>query len=231
MPLRLLWRRSRVWAGVVLAFALLGVLTLLLAMLWRPSSKAFPIQGITVTEANGPIQWFAIKAQNPIRFAYVRATIGADEQDARFAENWNGLYEAGVRRGAIHVFSLCQLAADQAGNFVAHVPAHTDALPMALELDFRSDCPARPDRRVVLLEIAHFLQAVEARTGKPALLKVTPSFEARYRVGTAFARKLWAAQSFFPPAYFDKPWAMWQANAYRRIQGMAGPVEWNVMAR
>lgn len=231
MPLRVLWRRSRIWVGVALALGLVGLFVLLLAMLWRPSDKAFPIQGLTVTEHNGPINWFEIKAKDQIRFAYVRATIGAGEQDARFAENWDGLYQAGVRRGAIHVFSLCQLAADQAGNFVANVPAHADALPMAVELDFQSDCPARPDRRVVLLEIAHFIQAVEERTGKLVVLKVTPGFEARYRVGIAFARKLWAVQSFFPPSYFDKAWAMWQANAYRRIQGVAGPVEWNVMAR
>lgn len=231
MALRRLWRRLRVVLAVVFALVLVGWVGWLIAIAWRPAAHAFPRQGVDVSEKHGDIDWFEVKAAAGIDFAYVRATIGADRRDARFAANWNRLYAAGVPRGAIHVFSLCQLATDQAGNFVATVPRAGDPLPMAVELDFQPGCAARPDRDVVLLEIRHFLDAVEPQTRKPALLKVTKAFEARYRVSEGLPRQLWSVQPFFPPAYFDKPWTMWQAHDFRRIEGVAAPVNWDVMAR
>jgi lysozyme len=231
VPLRVLWRRARLFAGVGLSVGMVAFLIGVLALGWQPSQRAFPHQGLDVTERNGPIEWFGLKARSGIGFAYARATIGAKGKDARFPDYWRGMYEAGVPRGAIHLFSLCQLAADQAGNFVSSVPGTPDQLPMALDLDLRSDCPARPDRGVVLGEIRHFLQAVEAEAGKPAILKVSPAFEARYRVSEEIPRELWSVQSFIVPAYFDRPWTMWQASAYRRLDGVDGLVHWDVRAK
>ncbi len=44
--------------------------------------------------------------------------------------------EAGVQAGAIHRYSLCQLATDQAANFIRHVPRRADALPAVVWLDY-----------------------------------------------------------------------------------------------
>ncbi len=230
MAARILWRRTRILAGVGLALAVIALCAWLLAINWRPTQRDFPAQGIDVSAAQGEINWWAIKADG-IRFAYARATIGATERDPRFDANWRAMFETGTPHGAIHVFSLCQLAADQAGNFVATVPRSPDELPMALELDFTPDCPARPAREVVIGEIGRFLTGVETDMGKAAVLKVTRRFEDYYHVSQAFPRKLWSVQAFFPPAYFDKPWTMWQASSFRRIEGVAGPVNWDVMAR
>lgn len=231
MALRVLWRRTRVFAGVTLALALIGLTGLLLAINWMPDRQAFPHQGIDVSERNGEINWWGVKKTYGIEFAYARATMGAKDRDARFPDYWRGLYEAGVPRGAIHVFSLCQLAADQAGNLVSTVPRSDDQLPVALLLDFESDCPARPERHVVIGEINRFLAGVEAHTGKPAILKVSGAFESQYRISEGIQRKLWSVQAFFPGSYFDKPWTMWQASGFRRIEGVSGGVNWDVMVK
>jgi lysozyme len=188
------------------------------------------VQGVDVAEAQGPIDWWKVKAVG-IDFAYARATIGARGRDARFLETWRGLYRAGIPHGAIHAFSLCQLAADQASNFLRAVPRHPDLLPPALELDFEPSCPARPTRAVVIGEIDHFLTMVEARTGQRALLKITRRFEDAYRVSASIRRPYWSVGAFFPPSYFDKPWTMWQASSFRRIDGASGAVNWDVMAK
>ncbi|MDF7776013.1 GH25 family lysozyme [Sphingomonas sp. AOB5] len=219
------------FAGVTLALALIGLTGFLLAINWKPDERAFPEQGIDVSERNGAINWWGVKRAYGVRFVYARATMGAKERDARFADYWRGLYEAGIPRGAIHVFSLCQLAADQAGNLVSTVPRSDDQLPVALMLDFEGSCPARPERDVVIGEINRFLEGVEAHTGKPAILKVSSAFEDRYRVSAGIQRKLWSVQAFFPGSYFDKPWTMWQASSFRRIEGVAGMVNWNVMVK
>ncbi|MES2442268.1 MAG: GH25 family lysozyme [Pseudomonadota bacterium] len=230
-PARILWRRTRIGAGFALALALIGFLAWLAAVNWRPDAKAFPLQGIDVSEAQGPIDWWTVKANSEVGFAYARATIGADRRDKSFGRNWRGLYAVAMPRGAIHSFSLCQLAADQAGNFVKTVPRSDDQLPMALDLDFDPGCAARPERNVVLGEIGRFLAGVEAPAGKPAILRVSRAFEARYRVSQAIPRRLWSVQPFFPPDYFDKPWTMWQASGFRRIEGVPRAVNWDVMVK
>ncbi|MEI9850847.1 MAG: GH25 family lysozyme [Sphingomonas sp.] len=231
MSARIFWQRARVFLGVLLALALVGLCAWLFVLNWRPSERTFPIQGIDVSAAHGAIDWRRVTATSSLSFAYVRATMGAAGRDRRFAFNWRESFKAGVPHGAIHVFSLCQLAADQAGNLARRVPSRREDLPVALELDFDPECAARPDRAVVLTEIARFLAGAEAHSGKRAVLKISRPFEERYRVSAAIRRPLWSVQAFSPPSYFDKPWTIWQASSFRRIEGVAGPVNWDVMAR
>lgn len=223
-------RRARTVAGFAIALALIGVCAAMFGISWRPSPEHFPIQGPDVSEATGPIDWFTLHGSGA-DFAYARATSGADHQDTRFAENWAGMYEAGVRRGALHVFSLCRLAADQAANFVRTVPRDSDQLPVAVFLDFEPGCVARPDRDVVIGEIRRLLIALETHSGKPTLLMVARPFEVQYRVAEGIPRNLWAVGAFFPPSYFPRPWRMWQANRFRRLAGAEQLLHWNVVAK
>ncbi|QIG80459.1 glycosyl hydrolase [Sphingosinithalassobacter tenebrarum] len=216
-------------AGVALALALIGLLASLFAITWRPDIRDFPVQGVDIDETQGSTHWFALKAAGA-RFGYARATIGADRHDSRFETHWQGMYEAGIARGAIHVFSLCQLSSDQASNFVTTVPRHGDQLPAAVDLDFRDDCPAHPDRRVVLTELHLLLAAIERHLGKSPVLRVSRRFEERYGVSRAFPNRLWAVQSFFPPDYLARRWTLWQATTIRRVKGAGGTINWNVIA-
>lgn len=228
---RLWWRRVRIGGGIALSLALVALTGWLIAINWQPDRGAFPVQGVDISEANPPVDWFAVKATGEIQFVYARASMGATGRDERFQMHWAGLFQAGIERGAIHVFSLCQLAADQAGNLVATVPPSPDALPVALDLSFQPGCAAYPERAVVLSEIERFIKGVEGATAKPVILRISPEFEARYQISRAVPRKLWSVQQFFPPAYFDKPWTMWQASRVRRFAGIGGAVNWNVMVK
>ncbi len=230
MATRSLVKRVRLAGGILLIVGLLIICVWMAAISWRPSPAEYPLQGMDVTEDMEMIDWFGVKDAD-VDFVYVRATIGADRRDALFARNWAGLYEADVRRGAIHVFSLCRLARDQAANFVTTVPRVADALPAAVDLDFEADCPARPDRAVLLDELKTFISAIETHSGKPVLLKLSSAFEAQYEVSAAIRRGLWMSQSFFAPDYATRPWRMWQASRIRRVPGIARPVHWNVVAR
>ena len=228
---RLWWRRTRILGGIALGLALVALTAWLFAINWQPDRNAFPVQGVDISEANPAVDWFAVKQTREVQFVYVRASMGATGRDAMFPMHWAGLQQAEIRRGAIHIFSLCQLAADQAGNLVATVPPSPDALPVALDLAFDPACAAHPERAVVLSEISRFVKGVEGATAKPVILRITPEFEARYHVSRAIPRKLWSVQQFFPPAYFDKRWTMWQASRMRRFAGIGGTVNWNVMVK
>lgn len=228
MHFRLWGKRIGLAGAVVIAAGLLAIVAWTLALSWRPSDK-YPFQGVDVAENQGAVDWWAVR-HGGADFAYLRATIGSDRRDARFTTDWADVYATGMRRGALHAYSLCQLAADQANNFNTTVPHDPDALPAAVTLDFTEDCTARPERSVLIGEVRRYLTMVEAHTGKPVLLKVTKRFEQAYRITAAIGRPVWAVQDFFPPDYPARPWRMWQASDMRRIDGIDGPVRWNVVA-
>lgn len=228
MSIRRWGRRVEIGGALVIVVGLAVIVAWTLALSWRPSD-GYRFQGVDVSAANGAIDWWTVK-KGGADFAYLRATGGTDGRDDRFEANWAGVYEAGLRRGATHAYSICRLAADQANNFNTTVPRTEEALPAAVELDFVADCPSRPERAIVLDELRRFLTMVEAHTGKPVLLKISKRFDAAYGVTAAIPRPVWAVQDFFPPDYPARRWRMWQASDMRRIDGVEGAVHWDVVA-
>ncbi|KQN71737.1 GH25 family lysozyme [Sphingomonas sp. Leaf62] len=196
---------------------------------WTPERARFPVQGLTVSAADGAIDWPTARARGA-DFAYVTASQGT-QRDAAFETNWNGAHSAGLRQGALHVFSLCEPTADQVTAYLTTVPRAADALPATLALDFADDCATRPTRAQVLTAIRGFLAPAEYHDGRPMMLRISPAFEDEYRVSAAIVRPLWAQRRFFEPAYLAQPWRMWQANPARRFDGVARPVAWSVAAQ
>ncbi|WP_448664901.1 GH25 family lysozyme [Sphingomonas sp. CJ20] len=217
---------------VAAALAVLGVAVAgwVYARSWHPRPADFPVQGVDVTADDGPINWWEAR-KDGVQFVYARATAGAGYRDPGFVEHWRGAAEAGLKRGAIHVYSLCQPAARQADNFVSTVARTEDQLAPAIDLDFESDCAARPTRGTVVAEIDRLATAIETHLGKPAVLRISPAFESHYAISGTNSRPLWATRFFFRPAYLVRPWAMWQASGMRRIRGANRPINWDVMAR
>jgi len=215
-------------AGGLLAVVLLAGLALWWAARWTPDRTRFPIQGVTISADNGDVHWGSIKAAGA-DFAYVVATDGTAGLDPTFTRNLAAAREVGVQIGAIHRYSLCQLATDQAANFIRHVPRRADALPAVVWLDYDDRCPDRPTRALLLSELATFLAQIEAHSGKRSLIAPGPSFEADYKVTQGIARTTWLRRDFFEPDYGAHPWAMWQANSHIRLTGADGTVGWNVL--
>ncbi|PXA99520.1 glycosyl hydrolase [Nostoc sp. 3335mG] len=195
---------------------------------WAPDPARFAVQGFTVSAGEGDVDWPMVRARGA-DFAYVTASRGT-QRDPAFEANWNGAHAAGLRHGALHVFSLCEPTADQLTAYLTTVPRQADALPTALSLDFAEDCATRPTRAQVLTAIRGFLGPAEYHDGRPIMLRISPAFEKEYRVSEAIVRPLWATRRFFEPAYLARPWRMWQANPLRRIDGVERPVAWSVAA-
>jgi lysozyme len=212
----------------LVALAIAAVLLWTFATRWTPSRTTYPLQGVDISADQGEIDWRKVRADGT-DFAYIKASEGADIRDSRFAENWQAAREAGLRRGATHSFTLCRLARDQATNFIATVPREANMLPAVIDLKFDGTCAARPDRKVLLTEIALFIEMVEAHTGKAMILYMTKDFDETYQISSAVDRSLWLRRVFLAPNYGSHPWVIWQANNKKRIDGIAGPVNWNVV--
>ncbi|WP_448140433.1 GH25 family lysozyme [Sphingopyxis fribergensis] len=215
--------------GATIALLLLAAgLALWWAARWTPDRTLYPTQGVTIDAGNGDVHWGSIKAAGA-DFAYIMGTDGSAAIDPKFVRNMAAAREAGVQAGAIHRYSLCQLATDQAANFIRHVPRRADALPAVVWLDYDDRCPDRPTRALLLSELATFLAQIEAHMGKRSLIAPGPAFEADYRVTQGIARTTWLRRDFFEPDYGAHPWAMWQANNHVRLSGAEGTVGWNVL--
>jgi len=221
--------RNRLILGALAVLAIAAVVAWRWSLGWQPDAGRFPVQGLTVAAGDGAIDWATVRARGA-DFAFVTASNGTT-RDPSFEANWNGAHDAGLRHGALHVFSLCEPTADQVTAYLTTVPRAADALPAALALDITDGCDARPTRAQVLTAIRGFLNPAEYHDGRPMMLRISPAFEREYRVSEAIVRPLWATRRFFEPDYLARPWRMWQATPARTIDGVANPVAWSVAAQ
>lgn len=218
------------WGAILLA-VLLGVFVVWNYIAgWAPSRDEYKVQGIVVSQANGKPEWAHLGATG-VDFAYITAVEGARGRDAQFQANLEGVQQAGIRYGALHHFDICRLASDQATLFITTVPRNEAALPPAVQLDFSETCKGRPNRALILSELATFLNQIEAHSGSPAILLLTPEFEKEYRVSSAIDRTVWLEDNWFLPDYSARPWVMWTANTARHVDGLDGPVRWVVVRK
>jgi len=95
--------------------------------------------GVDVFRKNGVIDWHKV-ARVGIQFAFVKATEGSTHVDDKFGDNWAGLADTPLIRGAYHLFLAGVDAAKQADNFITTVGALDKAgdLPPTLDLEWFS---------------------------------------------------------------------------------------------
>jgi lysozyme len=216
------------WGAIAIAL-LLGAFVLWRVIVgWAPSRDDYPVQGIVVDASNAQPVWSTL-ANTGVDFAYLTATEGDKNRDATFAANLEAVRDVGIRYGALHKFDICRLASDQATLFITTVPRSPNALPPAVALGYSQSCTSKPDRALILSEVATFLSQIEAHSGTPAVLLLEPDFEAQYRISAAIDRNVWLQRTWMLPDYAAKPWVMWTANSARRIDGIDGAVRWVVM--
>ncbi|KQN93134.1 hypothetical protein ASE95_11260 [Sphingomonas sp. Leaf231] len=212
---------------VLAAFALAGVAGWRLAMRWSPPLERYPVQGVDVSETTGTIVWPVLKGAGA-QFGYAVATVGATTRDRNFQANWDAMARIGMKRGAMHVFSFCQSPRVQGDVFNTVVPRDLRALPAAIAFDYDAQCPDRPQRAALVAGVRAMIERIEAHTGTPVILRIAADVEDDYRLTEAFDRRWWAAGKFLKPAYGSRPWAIWRASDMRHIDGVQGPVNWNV---
>lgn len=215
-------------AAISLLIAAVGIGAWQYALHWRPSEWRYPRQGIDVSHHQGVIDWAALPAQQ-VDFAYIKATEGGDHRDRRFVENWAAAGHVGIARGAYHFFTLCRSGVEQAANFIATVPLDAAALPPVIDLEFGGNCAARPSPAALMKELTAFVRPVEAQFGKPVTLYLTREFDAAYSLSTRVRRPLWLRRLVLEPTWGARPWTIWQASSFRRVSGITGRVDWNVM--
>ena len=196
---------------------------------WTPPRAAYPMQGVEIGAADGTVNWRALKAIGA-NFAYIDASASAFARDPAFVKNFEDARAIRLQLGAVHQYDPCQPADKQAANFVTVVPRDAAMLPPAVDLDqLAEDCPVKVSDAAVESELTTFLNQIENHTGKPAMLKVSRRFEARYHISAAVDRNLWLVRDRFEPGYAGRPWTLWTANSALANAADEEPVRWVVV--
>ncbi len=227
-------KRAFSWRTRIAAFVLLlalgaGGWAWWQAQHWAPPREEFPVQGVLIGARDGAADFNALRAIGA-QFAYLEASDGASARDSRFAANLQRVRDSGLSFGAVHAYDPCLPAERQAANFVTIVPRDETLLPPAIALDkLAEECPDPVSEASVESELTTFLNQVEGHVGKPAVLKLSPEFEERYRIAGRIERNLWLTRNWFQPDYAGRPWTLWTANSALRTEAGDAPVRWVVV--
>jgi lysozyme len=181
------------------------------------------IPGIDVSTYQGAINWQAV-SQSGIKFAYAKASEGTTIKDKHFAENWNGMGQNGVLRGAYHFYRVANDPAQQADNFLSCLPTkplQPGDLPPALDLEEQGDQSHIPG-------ILQWLNIVQQAVGRQPVIYTATGFWADAAQLATYP--LWVANYGVSQPHLPKGWTVWTFWQYAdngSVPGIAGNVDHN----
>lgn len=191
----------------------------------QPSRNAYPIRGIDVSHHNGKINWAAVAAAG-YRFAFIKATEGADWKDQGFEENWSEARGHGIICGAYHFFSTRSSGVQQAENFITTVPRVTSSLPPVIDIEFSRERSQMSDEEFIL-HLKTLSDRLTQHYGVEPIIYTTKEFHLDYLKGEAIKR-LWTRSLIGRPYPQAQNWLFWQYSNRGKVNGIDGPVDLNV---
>lgn len=184
------------------------------------------LQGIDVSHHQKAIEWDTVLAKQPVDFAFVKATEGADFVDTLFARNWNDLARLGVRRGAYHFFRAYGCGLEQAAHFLQTVSMQPGDIAPVLDVETVDGM----SREVLLEEVGVWLQTVEQQLGVKPIIYTNQNFYERYLAGAFDGNPLWIARysEDVPCLSSGKRWDIWQYSNQGCLEGIPQKVDLNL---
>jgi lysozyme len=227
---------SRVLTAVALALAAAlagcgggaGPLDALNSDLRRPAD--YPIHGIDVSKFQGDIDWSAV-ADSGVKFAWIKATEGGDNADARFQANWTGAKAAGVPHGAYHFVYWCRPPMEEMANFEQNAPVEDDALPPVLDVEATPTsrtCHRHLTQEGAIAEMKVMLEEMERHYGKRPIIYTTVDFyQAILSDGAFMDYPIWVRSTKYHPVvkYGPRPWRFWQYQSDGYVAGIPTHVD------
>jgi len=193
-----------------------------------PSRDRFPVRGIDVSHHQGVVDWHAV-ARSGIRFAFIKATEGADHNDRRFQANWEAAGRVGLARGAYHYFTFCTPGALQAAHFLSALAPLSSELPPGVNVEFSGNCRAWTSVAAIRRQLGVFLSQVEKAQAVRPVLYLTRKSQHEIARGHFHGYRLWVRDILFEPSPARwGTWHFWQYADNARLPGIRGPVDLNV---
>ncbi len=197
------------------------------------------VKGIDVSYYQGTIDWTAVSGAG-WRFAITRINDGAF-MDPKFDENWAGIKNAGMIRGAYQYFRPGNDVNEQAQTVVDKVgKLGPGDLPVTIDVEATDG----QSPTTIVNKITTWMEIVEAGTGKKPIIYTGKYFwQDNVQSGAFSDYPLWHAQypnACLPPAMPPpscgcaniadqwSTWTMWQYTSTGSIPGIGTNVDKNV---
>ncbi|MCI0922078.1 glycoside hydrolase family 25 protein [Sphingobacterium rhinopitheci] len=184
--------------------------------------------GIDVSQYQDKIIWQNVHTINErfvIDFVFVRATMGEQNVDKRFKENWEGVKEINKLRGAYHYFRPNENSTKQANNFIRVVKLNPGDLPPVLDIE---EHPRNQSMENLKIGLKRWLTLIERH------YKVKPILYSGDKYYTDFLEKefsdypLWIANYNFWTEDPKEHWDFWQFSEKGSVKGIKGYVDLNL---
>ncbi len=187
----------------------------------NPSKKKYPVRGVDVSHYQGDIDWNRLK-EEPIRFAYIKATEGSQHKDEQFDKNWTEAQKTGLRIGAYHFFSLDSPGLTQAENFSKNVAAVEGMLPPVVDVEPYGNYndPNHLDKEKMFKELDDFLKSIESFYGIKPVIYTTEEWWAVLKEEFG-GYDLWLRDVYGKPGS-SVNWTFWQYSNRHLLSGYSG---------
>ncbi|MBI5497228.1 MAG: SH3 domain-containing protein [Deltaproteobacteria bacterium] len=195
----------------------------------RVCAEGATVHGVDVSYWQGRVDWSTVSAAGHV-FGFARISDGLRYVDTQFANNWQGMAEQGMVRGAYQFFRSNLDPVQQADLVIAKIEAAgglaDDDLGVVLDLESTDGMSAA----TVVARAKVWLQRVEEATGRRPMV-YTAAFMSSV-IGNNFRDyPLWVANygatcPVMPSGWSQ--WAIWQYSDSGRIPGLTGNFDVNV---
>lgn len=204
-----------------------------------PEVKHFGIQmpagnyvhGIDVSRHQGKINWekaAAMRSDNiGIRFVFIKATEGITRTDDKFAKNWKASKENKFIRGAYHFYYPSRDAKQQAQNFTRKVKLESGDLPPVIDIEVTNG----KSKKNIVEGLKIICDELEKYYTVKPIIYTNLHFYETYLKDDFKKYPLWIS-CYFDQKRFEEEcghnWKFWQHSDRGKVDGIRGPVDFNV---
>ncbi len=193
------------------------------------------IRGFDASIFQNVIDWAAVKASGHGKFAYARATYGANYPDPTYIRNHDVARERSIPIGGYHFWLYNDTPEKQVELFLGrtlNVGRLGTNLPM-VDVE-EGSFSSVPEVSAVIAALRAYIDPIKAAVGKPFLLYTNYDTWQRYFANTSAFNDclLWLAQSENPADGLYGGWtsyAIWQ-DGTTTIPGITGAVDYDTLA-
>lgn len=191
--------------------------------------SGYEIHGIDVSRYQSVVNWKEVKNMEDngikIGFAFIKATEGTSIVDEQFRRNWIKAEEQNIPKGAYHFFVPGRNVERQANNFIQIVNLKTGDMPPVLDVEKSGRISITEMQK----EVKAWLDEVENHYGIKPIIYTNIDFYQRYFQTGFEDYPLWIAHYLQPQKpRIENKWVFWQHNESGRVDGINGPVDFNI---
>jgi GH25 family lysozyme M1 (1,4-beta-N-acetylmuramidase) len=180
--------------------------------------------GIDISHYQGSVNWSKLKtSKHPIKYIFVRATMGNNSKDSKFKNNWKNAKSNGYIRGAYHYYRPNENSTKQFNNFKNSVTLSPGDLPPVLDIE-RFGILGGDRLREGLL---NWLQLAEQEYGVKPIIYTGRTFYKKHLEGYVDGYTLWIAAYSGKHRLKGIDWTFHQFTERVRINGIRGKVDGN----